>query len=56
MGRLGSRPHIVTVFDLGEEQSKPYMVTELMSGGDVEGVIEDAGATGFPWSRRLDRR
>ncbi|MCH8297792.1 MAG: protein kinase [Chloroflexi bacterium] len=48
MGRLGSHPHIVTVFDLGEEpsassgQGQPYMVTELMDGGDVEGLIEDA--------------
>ncbi len=48
MGRLGSHPHIVTVFDLGEEQGKgefetrPYMVTELMGGGDVEGIVEDA--------------
>ncbi|MCI0863815.1 MAG: hypothetical protein J4N69_06220, partial [Chloroflexi bacterium] len=28
MGRLGSHPHIVTVFDLGEEGDQPYMVTE----------------------------
>ena len=48
MGRLGSHPHIVTVFDLGEEQGKgefetrPYMVTELMGDGDVEGIVEDA--------------
>ena len=42
MGRLGSHPHIVTVFDLGQEQDQPYMVTELMGGGDVEGIIEDA--------------
>ena len=41
-GRLGSHPHIVTVFDLGEEQGQPYMVTELMGGGDVEGLIEKA--------------
>ncbi|MCI0794176.1 MAG: protein kinase, partial [Chloroflexi bacterium] len=52
MGRMGSHPHIVTVFDLGEEtvsedgpgesQTRPYMVTELMGGGDVEGLIENA--------------
>ena len=42
MGRLGSHPHIVTVFDLGEESGQPYMVTELMGGGDLEGLIEDA--------------
>ncbi len=35
MGRLGSHPHIVTVFDLGEENGQPYMVTELMGGGYV---------------------
>ncbi|MCI0829674.1 MAG: serine/threonine protein kinase, partial [Chloroflexi bacterium] len=42
MGRLGSHPHIVTVFDLGEEGEQPFMVTELMGGGDVERLIEDA--------------
>ena len=42
MGRLGSHQHIVTVFDLGEEKDQLYMVTELMGGGDVEGVIEEA--------------
>ena len=42
MGRLGSHPHIVTVFDLGQEQDQPYMVTELMGGGDVEGLISNA--------------
>ena len=50
MGRLGAHPHIVTVFDLGEDpsagsgqgQGQPYMVAELMGGGDVEGVLEDA--------------
>jgi len=42
MGRLGSHSHIVTVFDLGLEEGQPYMVTELMGGGDVEGLIEKA--------------
>ena len=42
MGRLGSHPHIVTVFDLGQEADQPYMVTELMGGGDVEGLIDSA--------------
>ena len=42
MGRLGAHPHIVSVFDLGEEAGQPYIVTELMGGGDVEGVIEKA--------------
>ena len=33
MGRLGAHPHIVTVFDLGEQDGQPYIVTELMGGG-----------------------
>ncbi|HVA19635.1 MAG TPA: protein kinase [Solirubrobacteraceae bacterium] len=42
MGRLGSDPHIVSIFDIGEEQGAPYVVTELMDGGDVEGLLEKA--------------
>ena len=48
MGRLGSHPHVVTVFDFGEyvpegsTEPHPYMVTELMRGGDVACLIENA--------------
>ena len=48
MGRLGSHPHIVTVFDLGEEQDQPFMVTELMGGGDVEDLIEKSAGELLP--------
>ncbi len=54
MGRLGSHPHIVTVFDLGEHEGQPYMVTELMGGGDVEGVIEDATDHRLPLEQAID--
>jgi serine/threonine protein kinase len=54
MGRLGAHPHIVTVFDLGEDQGQPYIVTELMGGGDVEGVIEDADDNRMPLERALE--
>ncbi len=53
MGRLGAHPHVVSVFDLGETAlagagagtgpaGQPFIVTELMGGGDVEGLIEKA--------------
>jgi tetratricopeptide (TPR) repeat protein len=42
MGRLGDHPNIITVFDLGEHEGQPYMVLPLLSGGDVEGLIEKA--------------
>ena len=53
MGRLGSHPHIVTVFDLGQEQDQPYMVTELMGGGDVEGLVEDADGHRLPLEQAI---
>ncbi|MCH7787765.1 MAG: protein kinase, partial [Chloroflexi bacterium] len=48
MGRLGSHPHIVTVFDVGEHEGRPYLVEEFMGGGDVEGLIEGAQNKGLP--------
>ena len=54
MGRLGSHPHVVTVFDFGEylpdgsAEPHPYMVTELMKRGDVAGLIDGAPEGGLP--------
>ena len=53
MGRLGSNPNIVTVFDLGQENGQPYMVTELMGGGDVEGLIEKADGQRLPLDQAI---
>lgn len=52
MGRLGSHPNIVSIFDIGQHENAPYVVTELMGGGDVEGLLEkDEGA--LPLERTL---
>jgi tetratricopeptide (TPR) repeat protein len=54
MGRLGAHPYIVSVFDLGEEANgQPYIVTELMKGGDVERLIEKAPEHRPPLERTL---
>ena len=53
MGRLGSHPNIVTVFDLGQEADQPYMVVELMGGGDVEGLIEKATDHRLPLEKAI---
>ncbi|NIV26901.1 MAG: protein kinase, partial [Gammaproteobacteria bacterium] len=42
MGRLGDHPHIVTVYDIGEENGQPYIVSEYMGGGDLEARLEAA--------------
>ena len=48
MGRLGSHPHIVSVHDLGDHDGQPFIVTEFMEGGDVEGLIEQADGHRLP--------
>ncbi|MDA1258205.1 MAG: protein kinase [Chloroflexi bacterium] len=48
MGRLGVHPNIVAVLDLGQEvDGSPFMVTELMGGGDVEGLLEKTTPESF---------
>ena len=42
MGKLGDHPHIVPVYDIGEEKGQPYLVSQLMGGGDVDGLIAKA--------------
>jgi hypothetical protein len=56
MGRLGAHPHVVSVFDLGEHEGQPYMVTELMGGGDVEGLLEKAEGRWMTSSLHRPRR
>jgi len=55
MGRLGVHPNIVAVLDLGkDDDGTPYMVTELMGGGDVEGVLEDAEENRLPLEQIIE--
>jgi len=39
MGRLGDHPNIVTVFDIGEDGAQPYIVSQYMGGGDLDGLL-----------------
>ncbi|MDP6823551.1 MAG: protein kinase [Dehalococcoidia bacterium] len=49
MGRLGVHPNIVAVLDLGQEDDgSPYMVTELMGGGDIEALLEAVAKSPLP--------
>ena len=54
MGRLGSHPNIVTVLDLGDHEGQPYMVTKLMGGGDLEGLITRAPEHQLPISQVVE--
>src|SRR5262249_51320626 len=39
MGRLGDHPNIVTILDVGEEGTQPFIVSQLMSGGSIEDLL-----------------
>src|SRR5262249_6411978 len=43
MRKLGDHPHVVSVLDTGEEDGDPFIVSQFMPGGDVEGMLAAAG-------------
>jgi serine/threonine protein kinase len=42
--RLSAAPNTVTIFDVGEEDGRPYIVMELMSGGSLADRLAEGGA------------
>ncbi len=53
MGRLGDHPHVVTVHDIGEEEGQPYIVSQYMAGGDLEGLLQQAENRRLPLDQAL---
>ncbi|MCH7572426.1 MAG: protein kinase, partial [Planctomycetes bacterium] len=45
MAQLGAQPNIVTVFDIGDEEGRPYIVCEYVSGGDLRQELYHAGGS-----------
>ncbi len=52
MGRLGDHPNIVTVFDIGDDNGQPYIVSQYMAGGDLDGLLNKTPEPPPPDSRR----
>jgi hypothetical protein len=42
--RLSGRPHVITIFDVGEWQDRPYIVMEYLGGGSLDDAIREQGA------------
>jgi len=42
MGRVGTNENIVMIFDLGDIDGQPFIVSEILGGGDVEELIQKA--------------
>jgi eukaryotic-like serine/threonine-protein kinase len=53
MGRLGDHPNIVTVYDFGDDEGNPFMVLPLLSGGDVQDLIEKAPDHRLPLEKAI---
>src|SRR3990170_3087110 len=53
MGRLRDHPNIVTVFDIGDEDGQPYIVSQHMAGGDLEGLLQQAENHRLPLDQTL---
>jgi len=54
MRRLGEHPHVVTVYDAGEEAGRPYIVSRYMPGGDVETMLDGAEGRRLEVERALE--
>src|SRR5262245_40809341 len=45
----GAHPNIVTIFDLGEENGRPFLISEFISGGDLSNELSrGTGGLGVP--------
>ena len=53
MARLGDHPHIVTVYDVGEEEGSPYIVSQYMAGGTVAEQLRQAEGQRLPVAQVL---
>ena len=53
MGRLGDHPNVVTVYDVGEEDEQPYIVSQYMGGGSVDDLLQHAERRRLPVEQAL---
>jgi class 3 adenylate cyclase/pimeloyl-ACP methyl ester carboxylesterase len=52
IARLGAQPHVITIFDIGEEEGRPYTVCEYAPGGDLRQELRRAAGP-LPIERAL---
>jgi eukaryotic-like serine/threonine-protein kinase len=42
LSQLGNHPHIATLYDAGEEHSRPYFVSHYLPGGSIQDLLRTA--------------
>jgi len=52
MARLGTHAHLVTIFDIGDDDGRPYIVSEFVAGGELRHEMR-AVAGPLPLERAL---
>jgi class 3 adenylate cyclase len=53
MARLGDHPHVVTVFDIGDDGDEPYIVSQFMPGGSLADRLAAADERRLPVDEAL---
>jgi class 3 adenylate cyclase len=48
MGQLGDHPHAVTVYDVAEENGQLFIVSQYMTGGDLEVYLRESEGRRLP--------
>jgi predicted ATPase len=51
MARLGSHPNIVTVYDIGDQDGRPFIVSQYVEGGSVTDLIKAADKHRLPFDQ-----
>jgi len=51
MARLGSHPNIVTVYDIGDEEGRPFIVSQYVEGGSVSDLLKAADKHRLPFDQ-----
>jgi tetratricopeptide (TPR) repeat protein len=51
MARLGSHPNIVTVYDIGDEDGRPFIVSQYVEGGSLEDILRSSEKRPLPFKQ-----
>ena len=55
MARLGDHPNVVAIFDIGEEDDEPYIVSQYMAGGSLDKRLAERAGNRLSVDEATDR-
>src|SRR5262249_27511592 len=54
LARLGDHPHIVTLYDVGEEGGQPYFISQYVAGGTLQEALHHSEHRRLPLERAVN--